>query len=64
MGISEEVLLETIQVYLEVVRYGKPVTTRGFQRLMNYSSPGKAQRVLQRLERTGLISRTPVMSML
>ena len=59
MGISEEVLQETIQVYLEVVRYGKPVTTRGFQRLMNYSSPGKAQRVLQRLERMGLVSRTP-----
>ena len=59
MGISEEVLLETIRVYLKLVRYGKPVTTRGFQRLMNYSSPGKAQRVLQRLERMGLISRTP-----
>jgi predicted transcriptional regulator of viral defense system len=59
MGISEEVLLETIRVYLKLVRYGKPVTTRGFQRLTNYSSPGKAQRVLQRLERMGLISRTP-----
>jgi hypothetical protein len=59
MGISEEVLIETIRVYLKLVRYGKPVTTRRFQRLMNYSSPGKAQRVLQRLERTGLISRTP-----
>jgi predicted transcriptional regulator of viral defense system len=59
MSISEEVLLETIRVYLKLVRYGKPVTIRGFQRLMNYSSPGKAQRVLQRLERMGLISRTP-----
>ncbi|MCC6010629.1 MAG: hypothetical protein LM588_06555, partial [Fervidicoccaceae archaeon] len=49
----------TIRVYLKLVRYGKPVTTRGFQRLMNYSSSGKAQRVLQRLERIGLISRTP-----
>jgi hypothetical protein len=59
MSISEEVLLETIRVYLKLVRYGKPVTIRGFQRLMNYSSPGKAQRVLQRLERMGLVSRTP-----
>ncbi len=59
MSISEEVLLEIIRVYLKLVRYGKPVTTRGFQRLMNYSSPGKAQRVLQRLERMGLVSRTP-----
>jgi hypothetical protein len=59
MGISEEVLLETIRVYLRLARYGKPVTTRGFQRLMNYGSPGKAQRVLQRLERMGLVSKTP-----
>jgi hypothetical protein len=59
MSISEEVLLETIRVYLKLVRCGKPVTIRGFQRLMNYGSPGKAQRVLQRLERMGLVSRTP-----
>lgn len=44
--------------WFKLLRYGKSVTVRGFQRLMGYNSPGKAQRILRRLERLGLVERT------
>ena len=48
---------EDLEAYLKLREYGKPITVRGFQRLAGYSSPGKAQRVLSRLERLGFIER-------
>ncbi len=54
----DEILLldaESIRAWLKLLKHGKPVTVRGFQRLMGYNSPGKAQRILRRLERYGLI---------
>ncbi|MEM2511774.1 MAG: hypothetical protein QXX61_01430 [Ignisphaera sp.] len=42
---------------MRIRSYGKTLSVRGFQKLMNYSSPGKAQRVLSRLERIGLIEK-------
>jgi len=50
---------EDLEAYLKLRRAGEPVTLRGFQRLMGYSSPGKAERVLKRLERLGLVEKTP-----
>lgn len=47
-----------LEAYLRLRKYGEPVTVRGFQRLMNYKSPGQAERVLKRLERLGLAERT------
>jgi len=49
---------ESIEAWLKLLRYGEPVTVRGFQRLMGYNSPGKAQRILRRLERLGLAKKT------
>lgn len=49
---------EDIEAYIKLRGYGKPISVRGFQRLMNYNSPGKAQRVLARLERHGFIEKT------
>lgn len=46
-----------LEAYLKLRRLNEPVTVRGFQRLMGYSSPGKAERVLKRLERYGLVER-------
>jgi len=48
---------EAIKAYLKLIRYGKPITVREFQRLMGYNSPGKAQRILERLVREGLAIR-------
>lgn len=48
---------EIVRAYIKLVRYGRPVSVRGFQRLMGYKSPGKAQRVLERLVREGLAIR-------
>ncbi len=48
---------EALRAWSRLLRYGEPVSVRGFQRLMGYSSPGKAQRILRRLERYGLVSR-------
>jgi len=48
---------EAIRAYLKLIRYGKPITVREFQRLMGYNSPGKAQRILERLVREGLATR-------
>jgi hypothetical protein len=33
---------EEVEAYLRLNRYGKPITIRGFQRLMGYKSPGQA----------------------
>jgi len=49
---------EELEAYLRLRRYGKPVTIRGFQRLMGYSSPGQAERMLKKLERLGLVEKT------
>ncbi len=49
---------EALEAYLKLLRHAKPVTIRGFQRLMGYSSPGKAQRVLSKLERLGFAVKT------
>lgn len=46
-----------LEAYLKLRRLNEPVTVRGFQRLMGYGSPGKAERVLKRLERLGLVER-------
>jgi hypothetical protein len=51
---------EELEAYLKLRRLGKPVTIRGFQRLMGYSSPGQAERMLKRLERLGLVEKTPM----
>ncbi len=48
---------ESAIAYNKLLRYGRPVSVRGFQRLMGYRSPGKAQRVLERLCRLGLATR-------
>ncbi|MEM0048489.1 MAG: hypothetical protein QXF10_09310 [Ignisphaera sp.] len=48
---------EDLEAYLKLRNHGKPVTVRGFQRLMGYKSPGKAQRVLDRLVRLGFAER-------
>jgi len=50
---------EELEAYLKLRRLSRSVTVRGFQRLMGYSSPGQAERVLKRLERLGLIEKTP-----
>jgi hypothetical protein len=49
---------EELGAYLRLRRYGKPVTVRSFQRLVGYSSPGQAKRMLKKLERLGLIEKT------
>ncbi|MCD6487626.1 MAG: hypothetical protein J7K21_00170 [Desulfurococcales archaeon] len=49
---------EAATAWTKLLRHGKPVTVRGFQRLMGYRSPGKAQRILERLRRLGLVERT------
>ncbi|MEM1644106.1 MAG: hypothetical protein QW369_02205 [Desulfurococcaceae archaeon] len=49
---------EALEAYLKLLRYAKPITIRGFQRLMGYKSPGKAQRVLSKLERLGFAAKT------
>ncbi len=49
--------LEMVSAYIKLVKHGKPVTVREFQRLMKYSSPGKAQRMLEKLVREGLAVR-------
>lgn len=48
-----------LEAYLKLRRESEPITIRGFQRLMGYNSPGKAERVLRRLERLGLAEKTP-----
>jgi len=50
---------EELEAYLKLRRLGKPITIRGFQRLMYYSSLGQAERVLKRLERLGLDEKNP-----
>lgn len=48
---------DDLKAYLKLRKYSNAITVRGFQRLMGFSSPGKAQNVLNRLERYGLIER-------
>lgn len=48
-----------LEAYLKLRKQGEPVSVRGFQRLMGYKSPGKAERVLRRLERLGLAEKIP-----
>lgn len=50
---------EDLEAYLKLRKQGEPVSVRGFQRLMGYKSPGKAERTLRRLERLGLAVKTP-----
>jgi hypothetical protein len=50
---------EELEAYLKLRKHGEPVSIRGFQRLMGYNSPGKAERVLKKLEKMGLVERTP-----
>ena len=40
--------------YLKLREYGEPVGVRQAQRLLNLNSPGRAQRVLERLVKEGL----------
>jgi len=47
-----------MKAWIKLLRYGEPITVRRFQRLMGYNSPGKAQRILRRLERFKLVERT------
>jgi len=47
-----------MKAWVKLLRYGEPITVRRFQRLMGYNSPGKAQRILRRLERFKLVERT------
>ncbi|MCS7128864.1 MAG: hypothetical protein RMI83_06340 [Desulfurococcaceae archaeon] len=54
MGLDKEAL----EAYLKLLRHAKPITIRGFQRLMGYASPGKAQRVLNKLEKLGFAVKT------
>lgn len=46
-----------LEAYLKLRQLNELITIRGFQRLMRYSSPGKAGRVLKRLKRYGLVER-------
>jgi len=48
---------ETIRAYLKLLRHGKPVGVRSAQKILGYRSPGKAQRVLERLAKNGLARR-------
>ncbi len=48
---------ETIKAYMKLLRHGKPVGVREAQRILEYSSPGKAQRVLEKLVKRGLATR-------
>ena len=49
---------EELEAYLKLRKHGEPVSIRGFQRLMGYNSPGKAERVLKKLEKIGLVEKT------
>ncbi len=48
---------ESLRAYMRICRLGHPVGVREFQRLMGYSSPGKAKYVLDKLVRLGLAYR-------
>ncbi|RLG88149.1 MAG: hypothetical protein DRO18_01960, partial [Thermoprotei archaeon] len=48
---------ETLKVYIKLLKYGKPVGVREAQRLLGYRSPGKTQRVLERLVKANLAFR-------
>jgi len=48
---------EALKVYIKLLKYGKPVGVREAQRLLGYRSPGKTQRVLERLVKANLAFR-------
>ncbi len=53
----DRVTVEDLRAYLRILRQGRPLGVRETQRLLGYRSPGKAQRLLERLERAGLVER-------
>ncbi len=53
----DKVSIETLRAYLKLLRWGRPLGVREAQRLLGYRSPGKAQRLLERLARAGLMVR-------
>ncbi len=48
---------EDLRAYLTLLSHGGPIGVREAQRVLGYRSPGRAQRVLERLEREGLAQR-------
>ncbi len=48
---------EIVRAYIKLLKLGRAVSVREFQRLMGYTSPGKAQRILERMVREGLATR-------
>jgi len=48
---------ELLNAFLKLLRYGKSVGVRDFQRLMKYRSPGKAKYVLEKLVAVGLVEK-------
>ncbi len=48
---------ELLRAYVLLRRAGHPVGVREAQRILGYGSPGKAQRILRRLERSGMAHR-------
>ncbi len=53
----DRVTVEDLRAYLRILGHGRPLGVREAQRLLGYRSPGKAQRLLERLERAGLVER-------
>jgi len=49
---------ELLKHYLKLREVGRPVGVREAQRILGFSSPGKAQRLLRKLERMGLAEKT------
>ncbi len=47
----------TLRNYIKLLKHGKVVGVREAQRVLNFNSPGKAQRFLERLVRAGLARR-------
>jgi len=49
---------ELLKHYLKLREVGRPVGIREAQRILGFTSPGKAQRLLRKLERMGLAEKT------
>jgi len=48
---------ELLNAFLKLLKYGKSIGVRDFQRLMGYNSPGKAKYVLEKLVAIGLLEK-------
>ena len=59
---DEELEGITLDVYLHVVKKGKPVGPRDVMKAVNLSSPSVAYRHLQKLETTGTCKKTTMVS--